>query len=141
MRKALCLFLTFSLIFLLSNCKKSSTPTPNHPIVGLWIGTQVTNDGSSTVPLQYSFEVKSDSTIQVQGSGADGNTYYSLGKWSLSGTAFTATITVSNLSQAGVKQNLSAIYSSEKGTLSSGVVMGVNYTATFSMERTNQRRI
>ena len=139
MRKAVFFLSTFSLIFLLSNCKKSSTPTPNYPIVGLWIGTQVTNDGSSTVPLYYSFDLHSDSTILVQGVGADGNTYYALGKWSLSGTAFTAAITFYNLSQAGAKQNLSAVYSSEKGTLSSGVVMGVgvNYTATFSMERTN----
>jgi hypothetical protein len=139
MRKVVYFFLTLSLIFLLSTCKKSSTPAPNYPIVGLWIGTQVPNDGSTTVPLYYSFDLHSDSSILLQGLGADGNTYYALGKWSLSGTAFTAAITASNLSQAGAKQTLSAVYSSDKGTLSSGVVMGVgnNYTATFSMERTN----
>ena len=113
--------------------------TPPNAIVGLWIGSQIPNDGSTTVPLYYSFEIKSDSTLLVQGQGADGNTYYSVGKWSLSGTAFTATITVTNFSQAGVKQNLTAVYNSASGKLSSGIVqtVGVVYTASFSLDRVN----
>jgi hypothetical protein len=113
--------------------------TPPNAIVGLWIGSQMPNDGSTTVPLYYSFEIKSDSTLLVQGQGADGNTYYSIGKWSLSGTAFTATITVTNFSQAGVKQNITAVYNNTQGKLSSGTVqtVGVMYTASFSLDRIN----
>jgi len=125
------------------SCSKSNT-TPSDPvapnaIVGLWIGSQIPNDGSTTVPLYYSFEIKSDSTLLVQGQGADGNTYYSVGKWSLTGTAFTATITVTNLSVAGAKQNITATYNSTSGKLTSGIVqtIGVNYTAGFALDRVN----
>ncbi|MEO6961033.1 MAG: hypothetical protein ABIY90_03650 [Puia sp.] len=108
-----------------------------HPIVGLWIGSQIPGDGSTTIPLYYSFNIKSNNTILVAGSGADGNTYYAIGTWSLTGTSFTATITVSNLSQAGAKQNISATYNSNDGTLTSGAItsIGYPYSATFTMDR------
>lgn len=91
------------------------------------------------MPLYYSFEIKSDGTLLVQGQGADGNTYYSVGNWSLTGTAFTATIKVTNFSQAGVKQNITAVYNSASGKLTSGTVqtVGVAYTASFSLDRVN----
>ncbi len=112
---------------------------PKNGIVGLWIGSQIPNDGSTTVPLYYSFEIKSDGTLLVQGEGADGNTYYSVGTWSLTGTAFTATITVSNFSIAGAKQNITAVYDSTSGKLTSGLVqtVGVLYTAGFTLDRVN----
>ena len=112
---------------------------PPNSIVGFWIGTQIAGDGSTTTPLYYSFEIKSDSTLLVQGEGADGNTYYSIGKWSLAGTAFSAVITVSNFSQAGVKQNLTAVYDKGLGKLKSGTIqtVGVNYLASFTMDRVN----
>ncbi len=113
--------------------------TPSNAIVGLWIGSQNPNDGSTTVPLYYSFEIKSDNTLLVQGQGADGNTYYSVGTWSLAGTAFTATINVTNFSQSGVKQTITATYNSTSGKLTSGTVhtVGVNYTASFTLDRIN----
>jgi hypothetical protein len=112
---------------------------PPNAIVGLWIGSQLPNDGSTTVPLYYSFEIKSDGTLLVQGQGADGNTYYSVGKWSLTGTSFSATINVTNFSQAGVKQTITATYNSTSGKLSSGIVQttGVSYTASFTLDRVN----
>lgn len=113
--------------------------TPSNAIVGLWIGSQNPNDGSTTVPLYYSFEIKSDNTLLVQGQGADGNTYYSVGTWALAGTAFTATINVTNFSQSGVKQTITATYNSTSGKLASGTVqtVGVNYTASFTLDRVN----
>jgi len=113
--------------------------TPPNAIVGLWIGSQIPGDGSTTVPLYYSFEIKSDGTLLVQGQGADGNTYYSIGTWSLAGTAFTATITITNFSIAGAKQNITAVYNSSLGKLTSGTVqtVGVAYIASFSLDRIN----
>jgi hypothetical protein len=112
---------------------------PPNAIVGLWIGSQIAGDGSTTTPLYYSFEIKSDGTLLVQGSGADGNTYYSIGTWTLNGTAFTALITVSNFSQAGVKQNIAAVYDKTVGKLKSGTIqtIGVGYTGTFILDRVN----
>jgi len=112
---------------------------PPNAIVGLWIGSQIAGDGSTTTPLYYSFEIKSDGTLLVQGSGADGNTYYSIGTWTLNGTAFTAFITVSNFSQAGVKQNITAVYDQALGKLKSGTIqtVGVGYTGTFILDRIN----
>jgi hypothetical protein len=113
--------------------------TPLNAIVGLWIGSQNPNDGSTTVPLYYSFEIKSDGTLLVQGQGADGNTYYSVGTWSLTGTAFASTINVTNFSQSSVKQTITAVYDKTSGKLSSGMVqtVGVAYTASFTLDRVN----
>ncbi|HLA58918.1 MAG TPA: hypothetical protein VK622_09160 [Puia sp.] len=152
-------FIFLSIVALCSCSKSNTTPSdpivthdtvvsiirdtivsiPPNAIVGLWIGSQIPNDGSTTVPLYYSFEIKSDSTLLVQGQGADGNTYYSVGKWSLTGTAFTATINVTNFSQAGVKQNITAVYNNTSGKLTSGIVqtVGVIYTASFTLDRVN----
>ena len=112
---------------------------PPNTIVGLWIGSQNPNDGSTTVPLYYSFEIKSDGTLLVQGQGADGNTYYSVGTWSLVGTSFTATINVTNFPGGIVKQTITAVYDSKQGKLNSGTVqtVGVNYTASFTLDRVN----
>jgi hypothetical protein len=132
--------LLFTLSISLFSCSKSSnSPTPTNPIVGLWIGTQMPNDGSSSVPLYYSYDLKSDSTLLMQGAGSDGNTYYGVGKWSLTGTAFTAEITATNLGQAGVKQNITAVYSSGLGKLANGTIqtVGNSYSATFTLDRIN----
>ena len=152
--------LFLSSIVILGSCSKDNT-TPSNPvvthdtvvsiirdtivaippnsIVGLWIGSQIAGDGSTTTPLYYSFEIKSDSTLLVQGEGADGNTYYSVGKWSLTGTAFSATITVSNFSQTGVKQLLTAVYDKNLGKLKSGTIQSITntYLGTFTMDRVN----
>ena len=115
--------------------------TPPNGIAGLWIGLQNPNDGSTTVPLYYSFEIKSDGTLLVQGQGADGNTYYSVGTWSLVGTSFAATINVTNFPGGLVKQTIVAVYDSKQGKLNSGTVQtiatGVNYTGSFTMDRVN----
>jgi hypothetical protein len=161
MRLKLFIFTSFvfciSILFF-SSCTKTNTETivhndtttiithdtvvlvaPTNPIVGLWIGSQVAGDGSSIYPLYYSFDIKSDSILLVQGQGGDGNTFYSNGVWSLSGTAFTATITISNFSQTGVKQNITAVYDKIEGKLKNGTIqtIGYPYSSTFTLDRVN----
>jgi hypothetical protein len=123
-----------------SSCNKNSPSAPNYPIVGLWTGTyMVTSEGPQTDSLYYSYDLKSDSSMLVQSLGADGNTYYGIGKWSLKGTSFSATITTINLGQNGAVQNVTANYSSTHGLLNSGVVQSVpgSYTASFHLSRIN----
>jgi len=140
MKTKIRLFLPFLFLAFFSGCSKSNdNAAPSNPIVGLWIGTQNPDDGSATFPLYYSYDIKSDSTMLVQGEGSDGNTYYLSGTWSLNGTIFTAQLTTQNFGQAGVKQNISATYNSSLGKLSSGTIqsVGINYSATFTMDRFN----
>jgi hypothetical protein len=113
--------------------------SPKNPIVGLWIGSQTAGDGSSPYPLYYSYDIKANNTLLMTGQGGDGNTYYANGTWALNGTAFTAVITVDNLGQIGVKQNITAVYDSTAGTLTNGVVqeIGYPYSDTFFMNRVN----
>lgn len=108
-----------------------------NPIVGLWIGSQTAGDGSSPYPLYYSYDIKADSTLLMSGQGGDGNTYYATGIWTLKGTAFSAVLTITNLGQAGAKQNITAVYDSTAGTLTNGVVqeIGYPYSDTFFLTR------
>ncbi len=100
MRSYYCLAVALLAVVIFAGCSKSSeTPPPvkpKYPIVVTWVGTQMPGGGSSPAQLYYSFDLKSDSTITSQGTGSDGNTYTSAGKWSLKGTAFTATIIATN---------------------------------------------
>jgi hypothetical protein len=140
MKTALFCISAFSALLFFSSCDKNSPTAPNYPIVGLWTGTyMVTSEGPQSDSLYYSFDLKSDSSMLVQGLGADGNTYYGIGKWSLTGTAFSATITTINLGQYGAVQKATAIYSSTTGLLNSGVVQSVpaSYTASFHLSRIN----
>jgi hypothetical protein len=146
-------------IVIFSSCTKNnstpSTPTVTHdtvviithdtvakdplnPIVGLWVGTLTANNEPAAGKLYYSFDIRSDSTILTQSEGADGNTYYNQGTWTLSGTTFKATTTSTTAGNAGVVQTLTATYSSN-GTLSSGVWGNQAGTAqgTFSLSRIN----
>jgi hypothetical protein len=112
---------------------------PSNSIVGLWIGTLTAINEPQAGPLQYTFDIRSDSTILTASEGADGNTYYSAGTWSLSGTAFSATITSTTATNKGVVQYLIAVYSQTNATLSSGIwgnALG-NASGTFSLNRVN----
>jgi hypothetical protein len=135
----------FTLVFLQSCQKNQICPPKKYPIVGLWIGTYKIEQGTKgdvgTDNLYYSFDIRDDSTILTQGLGADGNTYYSVGTWSLHGKTFTATITAQNLEVAGTVQDVTADYDAKTGTLNSGVVKNVDpnypFTASFVFKRTN----
>lgn len=133
-------FLSISAILFFSSCTKTVTnPAPVPTIVGLWVGTLTANNEPGAGPLYYSLDIKSDSTILSQGLGANGNTYYAAGTWSLSGSTFSATITSTTLSNKGVVQNLSATYNQDEGTLSAGTweTVGANAIGTFSLNRIN----
>ena len=110
-----------------------------NPIVGLWIGTLTANNEPLAGRLYYSFDIRSDGSILTQSLGADGNTYYNEGTWSLSGTAFSATTTCTTVPYQGAVENLTAIYDKDHGTLSSGVWEAVGAVAggTFILARIN----
>jgi hypothetical protein len=106
--------------------------SPMNPIVGLWVGVLTAVNEPQAGALYYSCDLRADGTILTTGLGADGNTYYSSGTWSLSGSVFTATITSTTLSNKGVVQNVSLIYSQANGTLT-GTWQNQNLNASGTM--------
>ena len=118
------------------SCSKSSS-SHSYPIVGSWSGTHTIDNTPTRADLgvlTYNFDIKSDSSISVQGLGNDGNTYYYEGTWTLDASAFKASVNGSG----GVNQILTAIFNAS-GSLSSGVWENSNGSAsgTFEMRRTN----
>ncbi len=112
--------------------------TPKNPIIGLWVGVLTAVNEPLAGPLYYSCDIRADSTILTTGLGADGNTYYSAGTWSLSGTAFSATITSTTLSNKGTVQNVSLIYNQTNGTLiGTWQNQALNASGTMSFKRVN----
>ena len=110
-----------------------------NPIVGLWIGTFIANNEPQAGTLYYSADIRANGSILTHNLGADGNTYYNEGTWTLSGTAFSATITCTTVPYKGVVENLTAIYDKDNGTLSPGAweTVGAIATGTFSLSRIN----
>jgi len=109
-------------------------------IYGLWIGTYDVTDGpgAGTKDWYYSYELHKDGTIQMVGTGGQGQTNYGSGTWSLqNGTDFSAHITTTNLSDAGTAQTITGTYDSTNNKLSGTVTndKGVYYKATFEMEK------
>jgi hypothetical protein len=112
---------------------------PVNPIVGLWVGTLTSVNEPSAGPLYYSFDIRSDSTLITQSQGADGNTYYNQGTWSMTDSTFTAqTISTTN-GNSGVLQTITAVYSKYYGTLSAGIWKNIDGSGsgTFNMKRIN----
>jgi hypothetical protein len=137
MKKVLFIFLSFAV---LQSCKKDDVAVPNYPIEGLWIGTyDIIEAVESGHSFYYSFYIRRDDSIQVQGVGADGNTYYAIGTWSLNDSTFNASFTTTNSSQQGVVQNATAVYDKKKGLLRNGTVQSVDqfFKASFNLSRTN----
>jgi hypothetical protein len=137
MKKTLFSIAVVSAIFFISACSKDLPASSSYPIEGLWIGTFDVKAGSTPADSLYlSFYLRADSTMQTQGLGADGNTYYATGSWSLNGSSFTATFATTNLSQAGVVQQATGIYNGTDGTLSGDIqTVGGSYRSTFSLTR------
>lgn len=128
-----------------SSCQKddtSSTPgTPTYPVEGLWIGTfTVDNNPSQSGTYFYSYAVYPDGSILVKSMPADGNTYYSTGKWTLTDTnEFSATFTSMNFNGAQVTQRITATFS-DAGKMTDGVwvdMKNANQTGKLSMQRVN----
>ena len=72
--------------------------------------------------LYYSFELHKNNTIQVVSVGADGQTYYGLGVWSLNGSIFSAHIKKTYFNQVGTPQAITGTYDSTNNKLSGIVV-------------------
>src|SRR5450631_4236323 len=104
-------FVFTSISLVNSSCTKTETVTdtvvktvvdtlrPPVTIVGFWVGTyQVT--GSPTT-YYYSFDLRPDGTLLHKGTGADGNTYFGQGTYTVNGANFSYSDTTLNLSQTG----------------------------------------
>jgi hypothetical protein len=128
-----------------TSCQKDSTPpppdTPKYPVEGLWIGTYtVDNNPSQSGVYNYSYSVYPDRSILVKGTGADGNTYFSTGQWTLSNAnEFSATFTSMNFLGAQVTQAITANFS-DSGKMTGGVwtdIENASQTGKFSLNRVN----
>ena len=139
MKKTLFLASLLSAFVIFQSCEKETISEPRHPIDGLWIGTynieEALENGGS---FYYSYFIRKDDSIQVQGQGADGNTYYGIGTWDLQDSLFTATITTTNFSQTGVVQHVSAVYDKKNGILKDGRIESVGgfFLGSFQLRRT-----
>jgi len=140
MKKVLLFALAFSVLAIFQSCDKETLSVPVYPIEGLWIGTynieEAVEEGDS---FYYSYYIRKDDSIQVHSQGADGNTYYGIGTWTLNDTIFNAQITTTNFGQQGQVQNVSAIYDKKKGVLKEGRVESATgfFLASFKLSRTN----
>lgn len=109
-----------------TSCQKDSTPptpdAPKYPVEGLWIGTfTVENNPSQPGTYYYSYSVYPDGSILLKTLAADGNNYYSTGKWTLSSAnEFSATFTSMNFNGAQVTQTITANFS-DSGKMTDGV--------------------
>lgn len=140
MKKMLLFILPALVLMSLNSCTKDDdNDVLTYPIVGLWTGTFKVVAGAQDVGvgnLYYSFDLKADSTMLVQSLGADGNTYYSTGTWSLSGTAFTAKYTTTNRETEVVTQDAVAVYNKDNGSLSNGVITSAGSDSRFEFNLT-----
>ena len=133
-------------LFAFSSCSKDSTKpttpaTPTYPVEGLWIGTfTVNNNPSQSGTYFYSYAVYTDGSIIVKSIPADGNTYYSAGKWALSNTnVFSATFTSMNFNGPQVTQTITANFSNI-GEMTDGTwtdKINASQAGTLSMKRVN----
>jgi len=114
--------LAVSVILFNTSCKKSAV-TPTHPVIsytvqGLWAGT-ASNNAAITIP--YFLTVKSDGTCSFEGISAGNEEDFGVGTWTLSGTAFTASLnTLYGVpGNIGIMQTVTGTFDSIKGTLTS----------------------
>lgn len=110
--KSLAIILPFASIVNFSVCKQKVDNT--RQIAGLWIGTYTVTQLPELAPLYYSFSIKPDGKILVEGIGANGKTYYSAGTWTLNRTTFTTTYLSINYDGSGgqVTQSSTTTYNS-----------------------------
>jgi hypothetical protein len=114
---------------------KTVTDTvPPVTIVGFWVGTyQVT--GSPTT-YYISFDLRPDGTFLHKGTGADTNTYYGQGTYTVNGANFNYSDTTLNLSQAGAVQIGTGTYTAAAGTITgSWQNPAATVTGTFSVTK------
>ena len=112
----------------------TDTLKPPLTIVGIWVGTyQVT--GSPTT-YYYSFDLRPDGTLLHKGTGADGNTYYGQGSYTVNGAAFNYSDTTLNLGQIGAVEFGTGTYTATAGTLTGNwQITGTAVTGTFNVKK------
>jgi len=100
----------------------------------------VDNNPSQSGTYYFSYAVYPDGSILVKTRAADGNNYYSIGKWVLSNsTEFSATFTTTNFNGMQVTQSITANFSGS-GKMTNGIWVDVNnasQTGKFSVDRVN----
>lgn len=109
-------------------------------VQGIWVGT-ATNSTAITIP--YFLTVKADGTCSFEGISAGNEEDFGVGTWTLSGTAFTASLTtlygVTN--NIGIIQTVTGVFDSKAVTLTSltwkDVSAGATDQGTFSLIKSN----
>jgi hypothetical protein len=122
-----------SFCFVTSSCTKTEMVKPPPTIVGFWVGTyQVTGSPTS---YYISFDLRPDGVFLSKGIGADANSYYGEGTYTLTDVNFAYSFTTLNLSQAGAIQNATGTYTAATGTITGnwqnqGTTIGGTFTVT-----------
>jgi len=93
--------------------------SPRYPIAGLWVGSYFVN-GNSVDSFMYQFQILANGTVYTIGSGTNGTAGYASGPWTLSGTAWSATITSMNGVTPENVQTITATFDSVGGRLYNG---------------------
>jgi hypothetical protein len=105
-------FVFTSISLVNSSCSKTNTPTT---VVGFWVGTY----GITGSPTRYyiSFDLRPDGTFLQKGTGADTNTYYGQGTYTVNGANLNYSDTTLNLSQTGAVEIGTGTYTAAAGTI------------------------
>ncbi len=137
--KVLTLVFFIASTMLFSCTKECDPPTVTYPIHGLWIGTYSVNGHPELGERYFSFVIKPDGTIIMEGK-AENVTGLATGTWTMNGNAFSASYTVITGVPAniGTKQQAAATFDNS-GKLTNGVWSNVNTTTagTFKLDRIN----
>jgi hypothetical protein len=148
MRISIVLFIILASFFsVTSSCTKTEVNTvtdtvvktvtdtvPPVTFVGFWVGTyQVT--GSPTT-YYISYDLRPDGTFLHKGTGADGNTYFGQGTYTVNGANFNYSDTTLNLSQTGAIQIGTGTYTAAAATITgSWQNPAATVTGTFSVTK------
>lgn len=98
------------------------TLDPETEIIGLWIGSYSVDLLPNEAPRYYSFVLKPDHKIIVEGEPLDDQWHYAFGSWNLLDSILTADFTYSTTVQGfPVRQTISATFDKEAGKLKNGI--------------------
>jgi hypothetical protein len=108
--------------------------TPLNPIVGLWVGKYLNNGDVDS--FYYSYDIQANGNLISSAIGNTGNSDATSGPWQLTGTNFTATLTVLSLTPT-IVQAITATYDSTTGTLTGQwtYTQGSGTNGTFTITR------
>jgi hypothetical protein len=108
--------------------------TPLNPIVGLWVGKYLNNGDVDS--FYYSYDIQANGNLISSAIGNTGNSDATSGPWQLTGTNFTATLTVLSLTPT-IVQAITATYDSTTGTLTGQwtYTQGSGTNGTFTLTR------